>query len=169
MSSVMGIDIEDANFQTKMLAGNNIKEHFLKLMGECMTAFETIEFINCFISLMEHRNSNWIKVTSVIPEQIPHVKLPPMPFISLLENSYRYCYSYKSKSYIYVEFKFNETFLNCVIKNSKFKIDKKYNKKQSYNSLNNIKESLRLLYKDNYQMNIFDKESEFEVNLKIPI
>ncbi len=168
MSNKRVIDIEDSNFQTKMIAENIIKKQFPELMVECMTAFETIELINCFISLMEQRNSNLIEVTSVIPEQIPHVKLPPMPFISLLENSYKHCYN-KSKSYIYIEFIFNETFLNCVIRNSKLKIDKKYNKEQLGISLNNIKVSLELLYKNNYQMNIFDKESEFEVNLKIPI
>jgi LytS/YehU family sensor histidine kinase len=169
MSNTSVIDNEDSNYHTKMKVENDIKKYFPELMVECMTAFETIELINCFISLMEQRNSNLIKVTSVIPAQIPHVKLPPMPFISLLENSYKYCNSYKSKSYIYIEFIFNETFLNCVIRNSRFTIDKKCNNEQSNISLNNIKESLSLLYKDNFQINIFDKESEFEVNLKIPI
>ena len=43
MSNKRVIDIEDSNFQTKMIAENIIKKQFPELMVECMTAFETIE------------------------------------------------------------------------------------------------------------------------------
>jgi len=77
--------------------------------------------------------------------------------------------SYPQKSYIYFELQFDKTTLTCIIKNSKHKIAANYLGEYSGIGLDNIKESLRLLYEDNFRLNIFDKESEFEVNLKIPL
>jgi hypothetical protein len=128
-----------------------------------------IEFIHSFISLMQLRHSDEVKITIVIPEQVPDTKIPPMLFISLLENAFKHGVSYPQKSYIYFELQFSSTFLTCIIKNSKHKIAANYQGEYSGIGLDNIKESLKLLYEDTFQLNIQDKESEFEVDLKIPI
>ena len=128
-----------------------------------------IEFINSFISLMQLRHSDEVEVTVVIPEQVPDTKIPPMLFISLLENAFKHGVSYPQKSYIYFELRFSSTFLTCIIKNSKHKVAANYEGEYSGIGLENIKDSLKLLYEDNFQLNIKDKESEFEVDLKIPL
>jgi hypothetical protein len=127
-----------------------------------------IEFINSFISLMQLRHSDEVEITLVIPEQIPEVKIPPMLFISLLENAFKHGVSYPHKSYIYFELRVSST-LTCIIKNSKHKFAANSQGEYSGIGLDNIKESLKLLYEDNFQLNIRDKESEFEVDLKIPL
>ncbi|MEI8049703.1 MAG: histidine kinase [Bacteroidota bacterium] len=128
-----------------------------------------IEFINSFISLMQLRHSEEVEITMVIPWQIPEVKIPPMLFITLLENAFKHGVSYPLKSYIYFELQIDKTALLCVIKNSKHKNAANYQGEYSGIGLDNIKESLKLLYGDNFQLNIQDKESEFEVDLKIPL
>ena len=128
-----------------------------------------IEFINSFISLMQLRHSDEVEVTVVIPEQVPDTKIPPMLFISLLENAFKHGVSYPLKSYIYFELQFNINSLSCIIRNSKHKVAPNYQGEYSGIGLDNIKESLKLLYEDNFQLNIQDKESEFEVDLKIPL
>ena len=128
-----------------------------------------IEFINSFISLMLLRHSDEVEVTIVIPEQMPDVKIPPMLFISLLENAFKHGVSYPLKSYIYFELRMSDAFLTCIIKNSKHKVAANYQGEYSGIGLDNIKDSLKLLYGDAFQLNILDKESEFEVDLKIPL
>jgi hypothetical protein len=128
-----------------------------------------IEFIHSFVSLMQLRHSEEVDVKIVIPENIPNVLIPPMLFISLLENAFKHGVSYPHKSYIYFELQFEITSLNCIVKNSKHKIAANSQGEYSGIGLENIKESLMLLYEDNFQFTIFDKESEFEVNLKIPL
>jgi energy-coupling factor transporter transmembrane protein EcfT len=128
-----------------------------------------IEFINSFISLMQLRHSDEVKVTVVIPEQVPEIKIPPMLFITLLENAFKHGVNYPQKSYIYFELKISSTFLTCMIKNSKHKTAANFQGEYSGIGLDNIKESLKLLYEDHFQLNIQDKESEFEVDLKIPL
>jgi hypothetical protein len=128
-----------------------------------------IEFINSFISLMQLRHSEEVEVTILIPDQVPDIKIPPMLFISLLENAFKHGVSYPQKSYIYFELQFDKTVLTCIIKNSKHKNAANEVGEYSGIGLDNIKESLRLLYEDDFRLNILDKESEFEVNLKIPL
>jgi hypothetical protein len=128
-----------------------------------------IEFINSFVSLMQLRHSEEVEVTILIPDQVPDIKIPPMLFISLLENAFKHGVSYPHKSYIYFELQFDKTTLTCIIKNSKHKIAANYQGEYSGIGLDNIKESLRLLYEDDFRLSILDKESEFEVNLKIPL
>jgi LytS/YehU family sensor histidine kinase len=128
-----------------------------------------IEFIKSFVSLMQLRHSDEVQVTVIVPAQIPDTKIPPMLFISLLENAFKHGVCYPLRSYIYFELQVNETSLNCIIKNSKHKATPKYQGEYSGIGLGNMKESLKLLYENDFQLNILDKENEFEVDLKIPI
>jgi len=128
-----------------------------------------IEFIHSFIALMQLRHSDEVEVEIQIQEQIPNIKVPPMLFISLIENAFKHGVSYPHKSFIYFELKTTETALNCIIRNSKHA--KKQQTKGEYSGigLKNIIESLKLLYGDNYKLDIADTATEFEVNLMIPL
>jgi hypothetical protein len=128
-----------------------------------------IEFIYSFISLMQLRHSDEVEVTVLIPDHIPDIKIPPMLFISLLENAFKHGVSYPIKSYIYLEIQILDKTLNCIIKNSKHKtVAKQYDEYMGI-GLENIKKSLNLLYEHDYKLDISDKQNEFEINLTIPI
>jgi len=128
-----------------------------------------IEFIRSFISLMQLRHSEEVEVTVLIPGQIPDIKIPPMLFVSLLENAFKHGVSYPIKSYIYFELQIHENTLVCIIKNSKHKtVASRYDEYPGI-GLENIKKSLNLLYEQEYKLDISDKENEFEVNLTIPV
>ncbi len=127
------------------------------------------EFIQSFVSLMLLRHSEEAEVKIVIPAEVPDIKIPPMLFVSLLENAFKHGIRYPLKSYIYFEIQIREKTLNCIIKNSKHKSRANEFKEYSGIGLGNIKESLTLLYGKNYRLEISDKEHEFEVNLTIPL
>ncbi|MEI6753400.1 MAG: histidine kinase [Paludibacter sp.] len=128
-----------------------------------------IEFIQSFIALMQLRHSEEVEVTMRIPEKIPEIKVPPMLFISLVENAFKHGVSYPLKSYIYFELLTTDNSLNCIIRNSKHKKTSQSQGEYSGIGLNNIKESLKLLYGHKYTLEISDKANEFEVNLTIPL
>jgi LytS/YehU family sensor histidine kinase len=128
-----------------------------------------IEFINSFITLMQLRYSDEVEVKVVVPEVIPEMKIPPMLFISLIENAFKHGVCYPLKSYIYFELWIQETTLHCTVKNSKHKNTTNQNGEYSGIGLDNIKDSLRLLYEDNFRLNILETENEFEVTLSIPV
>ncbi|MEI6048709.1 MAG: histidine kinase [Bacteroidota bacterium] len=128
-----------------------------------------IEFIHSFISLMQLRHSDEVDVKTIIPKQIPDAQIPPMLFISLIENAFKHGVCYPLKSYIYFELQILETSLLCIVKNSKHKNTTNQHGEYSGIGLDNIKDSLRLLYEDNFRLNILDTENEFEVTLSIPV
>jgi hypothetical protein len=128
-----------------------------------------IEFINSFISLMKLRFSDKVEITIIFPEQIPDIQIPPMLFISFLENAFKHGISYQSKSFIYFELKLQENSLNCIVKNSKHNNVKPQFDEYAGIGLENIKKSLTLLYDEDYNLEISDKENEFEVNLTIKL
>jgi sensor histidine kinase YesM len=128
-----------------------------------------IEFIYSFISLMQLRHSDEVDVKTVIPEQIPDALIPPMLFISLIENAFKHGLCYPLKSYIHFELRILETSLQCIVRNSKHKHITNQHGEYSGIGLENIKDSLRLLYEDNFRLNIVDTENEFEVTLSIPL
>jgi len=128
-----------------------------------------IEFINSFVSLMQLRHSDEVEVKILIPDQIPDIKIPPMLFISLLENAFKHGVSYPLKSYIYLEMQIHQNSLVCNIKNSKHKTVANQFDEYSGIGLENIKKSLNLLYEKDYTLEISDQAHEFEVNLTIPV
>lgn len=128
-----------------------------------------IDFIHSFISLMQLRHSDEVEVTTQIPEQIPDMQIPPMLFISLIENAFKHGTCYPLKSYIHFELQLDKTQLRCNIKNSKHPRKGDYHGEYSGIGLDNIRESLELLYQNDYQLDIFDKENEFEVRLTLPV
>ncbi|MEI6575213.1 MAG: histidine kinase [Bacteroidota bacterium] len=128
-----------------------------------------IDFINSFIALAKLRFSEKVTIEVKFPENIPDISIPPMLFISLLENAFKHGVSYQSDSFIYFELTCNETSLHCNIRNSKHKIAAPEFGEYSGIGLENIKKSLKLLYDTDYSLIISDLEHEFVVNLTIPL
>lgn len=128
-----------------------------------------IDFIESYISLMRLRYSNKVAVTMEIPDNIPDVEIPPMLFVSLLENAFKHGVSYQSQSYIAFSMAVVEQKIVCVLHNSKHKNATKGDKKYSGIGLTNIKKSLDLLFQKEYSLNINETETDYEVQLTIPI
>jgi len=128
-----------------------------------------IEFIDSYITLMQLRFSKKVKIKVEVPQTIPNIQIPPMLFISFLENAFKHGVSYQADSFVFFHMTLNENRLECSIKNSKHSINKERNKLYSGIGLTNIKKSLALLYNEDYTLEIDEDEREFEVKLSIPI
>lgn len=127
-----------------------------------------VEFVQSYIRLMQLRHSDEVEIKLEIPDQLPDIRIPPMLFISLLENALKHGVQYPLKSYIYFSLQTTETAIHCTIKNSKHPTMAKPSEDYSGLGLNNLKESLRLLYDDAFRLDITDTDNEFEVHLSIP-
>ena len=128
-----------------------------------------IEFINSYVSLMRLRYSDKVDITVIVPEQTPDIQIPPMLFISFIENAFKHGISYQSKSFVHFEIKVHEKSLSCAIMNSKHAANTPQDGEYSGIGLENIKKSLKLLFDDNFTLNIADTQHSFEVDLTIPL
>lgn len=128
-----------------------------------------MEFIESYISLMKLRFSSKVIISVDVPVYIPDIQVPPMLFISFIENAFKHGVSYQAESYVVFKLEITGNRLLCTIRNSKHKRKEKPDKNYSGIGMNNIRKSLELLYSDNYSLGITETEKEFEARLDIPM
>lgn len=128
-----------------------------------------IGFIESYISLMKLRFSSQVTVTVDVPDSIPDLQIPPMLFISLLENAFKHGVSYQHESYVLFKMDLTGNRLNCTIRNSKQNKLPASGGKYSGIGLANIKKSLELLFERNYQFEITESKKDYQVFLSVPV
>ena len=133
------------------------------------TLKKEIAFIESYITLMKLRFPENVVVTLSLPKKILDIEIPPMLFISFLENAFKHGVSYKSESFVFFKIEQTRNQLVSNIKNSKHSNLGVSEASYSGIGLTNIKKSLKLLYGNDYTLNIVENEKEFEVQLTIPV
>jgi len=133
------------------------------------TLKKEIAFIESYITLMKLRFPDKVTVTLEIPDDISDMEIPPMLFISFLENAFKHGVSYKVESFVSFKILQFETRLKCIIRNSKAIGKTDLDESYSGIGLSNIKKSLKLLYNTDYLLDIHEDDKEFEVQLTIPV
>ena len=127
-----------------------------------------INFIESYVSLMRLRFSSKVVVTVDVPKQIQDIQIPPMLFISFLENAFKHGVSYQHESFVLFKLDIVDQRLNCTIKNSKHATKELSDSSYSGIGLTNVKKSLELLFEKDYTLEIVDNENDFTVNLSVP-
>ncbi|MDH6358343.1 histidine kinase [Parabacteroides sp. PF5-9] len=125
-----------------------------------------IQFLTNYIELMRIRYTDQLDIHFHVPEEIPTVKIPPLLFISFIENAFKHGVSYQQKSFIHISMEIKEEELHCLIINSSFN---DVQGKQQGIGLENVRKRLHLLYGERYTLTIRNEENEYKVLLIIPL
>jgi histidine kinase len=125
------------------------------------------DFIKNYVGLMKLRFSSLVKITLKIPDELPDKSIPPLLFISFIENAFKHGLSYNADSFIDISLTIEGENLKLNIANSNFKTETKHGYKGI--GIVNARKRLDLLYGDKYDLSIYDENEEFIVNLSIPI
>jgi LytS/YehU family sensor histidine kinase len=164
------IDINTENAKDAVIRLSTLMRYLLYDTAQGQTSLKKeMEFIESYIALMQLRFSKKVKITLDIPQNLPEIQIPPMLFISFVENAFKHGVSYQTDSFVLFRLDITDNQLNCVIRNSKHKNKEKFDKSYSGIGLTNIKKSLELLFNKNYSLDISDTDKEFEVKLTIPV
>ena len=126
-----------------------------------------IEFMNNYIDLMKLRISDKINVTINFPEEYDDFALPPLLFISYIENAFKHGISYREKSFIDIKMQAENKIISFRCTNSLVKSREELNNEYSGIGMENVRKRLCLLYPDKHDLKINKSESEFEVLLNI--
>lgn len=127
-----------------------------------------LAFMTQYIEIMKLRFSDKTKVDYHFPEVSPQVMVPPLLFISLIENAFKHGVSASQES----EIRFEMDFTNDVIhfKSSNPNYAKTGNDMSGSGiGLNNLKKQLNLLFPDKHTFETTSKEGQFFVILTIHI
>ena len=125
-----------------------------------------IEFIKNYIELQQMRLTDKVTVEFNADGLVDELQITPLLFIPFVENAFKYGVSTKEASSIYIKIHASTNTIlfeakNTVVTNAQTHID------STGIGINNAKRRLALLYPNNHELNIFNKNNHFQVSLQI--
>lgn len=132
-----------------------------------ITLEKEVEFIENYIALMRIRYTEDVEITSLYPQVIPPVQIPPLLLITLIENAFKHGINVSGKSYIHSQMTIEDEHLLYSVVNT-LPVDPISSTKGV--GLDNMRKRLELLFgKDNYMLETYAGNGVFIANLDIPV
>lgn len=126
-----------------------------------------IDYIQNYIEIEKLRFEN-VEVTINLESNIEDIKVPPLIFISLIENSFKHGGLYNQNLKIKINCKvLNNKWLHFEILNN-FVVSQKNGSKGGI-GLINTKKRLKLIYKNNFSLEYKTKLNYYIISLQIPV
>ncbi|MBO4691331.1 MAG: histidine kinase [Bacteroidales bacterium] len=160
------VDIEPEKAKSTIIELSKIMRHVLyDSPNEGVLLNKEIEFLRDYLNIMKIRYQDTVKVVEDFTEDNSGATVPPMLFITFLENAFKHGISYKQESIIETSIKVedNKILFRC------------FNTKRNNNSeryggigLENATKRLNILYGEECTIEINEDETTYEFKLAIP-
>ena len=136
-----------------------------------------LEFIRTYITLMQLRYTDKVKINLDLPTQVPDKTVPPLMLISFIENAFKHGVSYQHESFINIRARVEHNSLSFCCENSKAEklhIENAHgangtSEKKGGVGLTNVRKRLDLLYDKRYTLDIKDEPDIYTVKLILPL
>ena len=125
-----------------------------------------IAFQQNYIQLMKLRYTDKVKITVDVPKNLPNKEVPPLMFITFVENAFKHGVSYRQASFIDIAISIEEDKLVFDCRNSRIP---KEDDKHGGVGLANVKKRLELIYGNRYTLDIKDEQDTYTVKLSLPL
>jgi hypothetical protein len=124
------------------------------------------EFLKQYVALMRIRYQDNVKINVSLPEDVPGVEIPPLLFISFVENAFKHGISYDEDSFInvHMDVRGGRLYFDC--ENSRHESHQDGHKGIG---MENVRKRLNLLYGSNYVLDVKSDEKRYEIFVEIPI
>ena len=162
------IDTERAQKAVEKLAG--LMRYLIYESDVSKVKFQKeLNFTRNYIDLMKQRLSSKVRFNLEIQENAPDIDIPPLIFISFIENAFKHGISYREPSFIDISLKTEENEILFTCKNSVPK--KEGAKKEDLGGVgySNAKKRLDILYDRQYQLEHRIEDGTYEIKLRIPL
>ena len=133
------------------------------------TLKKEVEFLRSYVNLMQLRVDERVKVDLDLPEVVNDVNLPPLLFISFIENAFKHGVSYREKSSLLFRLIRNQGTIEFLSVNTVSVFTGSNTSIHHGIGLENVRKRLDLLYGDKYQLGINHTDHEYRVKLVIPV
>jgi hypothetical protein len=162
------IDIDTVEAKKSIIRLSSLMRHLLYESDHEQSPIKSeVEFIKSYVDLMKLRYSDEVRISFKIPDNLPEKSIPPLLFISLLDNAFKHGISYVKESFVEIELLIESDKLCLKISNSKNKLA--LNSSAQGIGIENTRKRLDLLFNENYTLEITDRGNTFVTNLTIPI
>lgn len=124
------------------------------------------EFLKHYIYLMRIRYSDSVKIDVDLPEECGNVEVPPLIFVSFVENAFKHGISYETDSFIKVSMALESGKLIFKCINSRHGTNQ-----DSHSGIgqSNVRKRLDLLYGQDYTLHIDSNPEIYDILLVIPV
>ncbi len=126
-----------------------------------------VAFIRNYVELMKIRYTQDVDIRLSLPAIVPDLQIPPLLFISFIENAFKHGISYRNRSFVVLSLETDESLLTYKVINSRW--TKQTESPEDGIGLVNVRKRLDLIYGDCYQLTTTQTESEYSVLLIIPL
>ena len=124
-------------------------------------------FLDNYIQLMRIRVADQVDISVDMPQIVPDHDIPPLIFITFVENAFKHGVSYQRHSFINIKIETCETgWLHFLCTNSKVPQGED---PHGGVGLANVKRRLELIYGSAYRLDISDKADTYTVDLTLPL
>ena len=124
-----------------------------------------LDFIRHYVTLMQLRYINKVKITLDLPQETSNRQIPPLILITFIENAFKHGISYQHESFIEVKVSEHDDAMHFSCRNSK---GEKPNEEKGGVGLANIRKRLNLLYGRDYALRIKNDADVYSVELALP-
>lgn len=127
-----------------------------------------VQFLRNYVQLMRLRYTDKVKINLAAPDNVPERMLPPLLLIIFVENAFKHGISYLTESFIDISIGVEADWLRFHCVNSKPQQTAEEHKKGGM-GLINVRRRLDLLFQKRYRLEIKDGETEYSVDLNLPL
>ncbi len=127
-----------------------------------------IAFLRSYIQLMQLRYTNKVKISFHVAIELPDCNIPPMIFITFVENAFKHGVSYQQESFIDIAVRAENSYIVFECKNSIAPQNPSDHPKEGGVGLQNVKRRMELIYGSRYSLNIDNQNNLYNILLKIP-
>lgn len=127
-----------------------------------------VAFMQSYIKLMSLRYTEKVNINVDIPQQLPDCNIPPMLFITFVENAFKHGVSYQQQSFVNISLNINQQKIVFNCSNSKVQREES-NPSEGGVGLQNVQRRLQLIYGNTYKLHIDNGAETYNITLEIPL
>ena len=125
-----------------------------------------ISFLQNYITLMKLRYTDKVRIQVDVAQTLPNKDVPPLIFITFVENAFKHGVSYRQESFIDIAINIDNDTLVFTCNNSRIPQEEE---KHGGVGLANVRQRLDLIYGLNYELDINDDPQTYSVKLTLPL
>lgn len=166
------VDIDPERAKEMIVIMSRLMRHMLYEGSKSKIPLQhEVDFLQNYTELMRIRYTDHVDITVELPDRLPDAQIPPLLFITFVENAFKHGVSYRQQSFIRISLRAEGQRLHFLCTNSKRKDLGQCQTKNNHGGmgLNNILQRLTLLYGSDYQLEMNDGPDTYDVHLCLPL
>jgi len=161
------VDIDPEKAKSTILELSKMMRFMLYEGSKSVVPLEReMTFLQNYITLMKLRYTDKVRISVDVPASLPNKDVPPLMFITFVENAFKHGVSYRQESFIDIAMAIASDRLTFTCVNSRIP---KEEDKHGGVGLANVRQRLDLIYGQNYQLDIRDEQTSYTVKLTLPL